>query len=115
VLPCSVHGEPAANWHRQQARQAVGTVALRGNLRPFRVRASARRGRIAGTVTDAFGHPDASIAVRLEKRSGRRWRRVRSGRTTAAGRYSLRASGKGTYRVIAMLAGSSARSAPIRG
>jgi hypothetical protein len=114
VLPCSVDAEPVAVWHRQQARQAIRNVALVGNLPPVRVRARSRGRRIVGTVVDRFGHPDAGIGVRFERRAGRRWRRVRSGRTTNPGRYSLRARGGGTYRVVATLAGSSARSSTVR-
>lgn len=114
ALQCTVRGQPVAAWHREQARRALANVALDGNLPPARVTARRRAGRVSGSVTDGFGHPDGGIAVRLEKRLGKRWRVVRAGRTTGAGGYSLRPRGQGTYRVVATLAGVSARSAPVR-
>jgi hypothetical protein len=113
-LECTVRGTPVATWHRDTARAATRQVRLEGNLPPARVTARARSGRVSGAVTDSFGHPEAGIAVRLEKRAGRRWRTVRSGRTTSTGAYSLRTRGSASYRVTATLAGVSARSAPVR-
>lgn len=113
-LECTVRGVPVATWHRQTARAAVQQIRLEGNLPPGRVTARASAGRLRGAVTDSFAHPDVGIAVRLEKRVARRWRPVRSGRTAAAGAYSLRTSGPGTYRVVATVAGVSVRSAAIR-
>jgi hypothetical protein len=113
-LECTVRGMPVATWHRDTARAATRQVRLEGNLPPARVTARARSRRVSGSVTDAFGHPDAGIPVRLEKRVGRRWRAVRSGRTAASGTYSLRTTGAGTYRVVATLAAVSVRSRPVR-
>ena len=114
ALECTVHGIPVATWHRDIARRALGQVRLVGNLPPARVSARAAAGRVSGSVTDSFGHPDAGIAVRLEKRAGRRWRAARSGRTGPSGAFTMRTRGKGTYRVVATLSGASARSAAVR-
>lgn len=115
ALECTVRGMPVAAWHRQTARAAIGQVRVEGNLPPARVTARARAALVTGSVSDSFGHPNIGVAVRLEKRVGRRWRTVRSGRTVATGTYSLRTRGGGTYRVVATLAGLSARSAAVRG
>ena len=115
ALECTVRGIPVATWHRGTARAALGQVRVEGNLPPARVTARSRAGRVTGSVTDGYGHPDAGVMVRLERRAGRRWRAVRSGRTAAAGSYSLRTRGSGTYRVVATLAGASARSGAVRG
>ena len=114
ALECTVRGMPVASWHRDTARSALRQVRIEGNLPPARVSARARAGRVSGSVSDSFGHPGAAVTVRLEKRSGRRWRTVRSGRTAGTGTYSLRTRGRGTYRVVATLAGTSARSAAVR-
>jgi hypothetical protein len=114
ALECTVRGMPVASWHRETARAAVRQVRLEGNLPPARVTARTRSGRVIGAVADSFGHPVAGIAVRLEKRVGRRWRAVRAGRTGQTGTYALRTRGSGTYRVVATLAGSSARSGAVR-
>jgi hypothetical protein len=113
-LECTVQGMPVASWHRQTARSALQQVRLEGNLPPARVSARARAGRVTGSVTDSFGHPDVSVAVSLEKRVGGRWRTARTGRTAAGGAYSLRTQGRGSYRTVATLAGVSARSAALR-
>ncbi|MDQ5820977.1 MAG: carboxypeptidase-like regulatory domain-containing protein [Actinomycetota bacterium] len=115
ALECTVHGVPVARWHRDTARAAVRQVGLVGNLPPARVSARVRAGRVSGSVTDSYGHPDVGVAVRLEQRTGTRWRSMRSGRTGTAGAYALRTRGSGTYRVVATLAVVSARSAPVRG
>ena len=114
ALECTVRGAPVASWHRDTARAAVRQVRLEGNLPPARVTARARGRTVSGAVADAFGHPDGGIAVRLEQRIGARWRSVRSGRTTATGTYSLRARRPGVHRVVATLAGASARSGAVR-
>jgi hypothetical protein len=114
ALECTVHGAPVASWHRETARNAARQVRLEGNLPPARLTARARGRGITGSVADSFGHPGAGVAVRLEQRTGRRWSTVRSGRTTAGGAYALRARRPGLHRVVASLAGVSARSAAVR-
>jgi hypothetical protein len=114
ALECTVQGVPVASWHRETARNAVRQVRLEGNLPPSRVTARVRGRAITGSVADSFGHPGAGVAVRLEQRTGTRWRSVRSGRTIRSGAYALRARRPGLHRVLATLAGVSARSAPVR-
>jgi hypothetical protein len=114
ALECTVRGMPVAAWHRQTARGALANVRLEGNLPPARVTARLRSRRVAGAVTDTMGHPNAGIAVRLEKRKGTRWGRVRSGRTGSSGAFALQTSGPGTYRVAATVAGVTARSPTVR-
>jgi hypothetical protein len=114
ALECTVRGVPVASWHRDTARAAVRQVRLEGNLPPSRVTARARGRALTGAVADSFGHPSAGAAVRLEQRVGTRWRSVRSGRTSSTGAYSLRARRPGSHRVVASLAGVSARSAAVR-
>jgi hypothetical protein len=114
ALECTVRGGAVASWHRDTARAALRQVRLEGNLPPSRVTARARARSVSGSVADGFGHPSAGVAVRLEHRTGTRWRSVRSGRTTAGGAYSLRARRAGLHRVVASLAGASARSAAVR-
>lgn len=114
ALECTVRGIPVATWHRDTARNAVRQVRLEGNLPPARVTARIAAGRVRGSVTDSVGHPDVGVAVRLEQRTGTRWRTVRSGRTSVGGVYSLRARRPGLHRVVATVAAVSARSAAIR-
>ena len=114
ALECTVQGMPVVTWHRQTARNVARQVRLEGNLPPARVTARTRGRAITGSVADGFGHPNAGVAVRLEQRIGTRWRSVRSGRTAAGGAYALRARAPGLHRVVATLAGLSARSAAVR-
>ena len=114
ALECTVRSSPVAAWHRETARAALRQVRLEGNLPPARVVARVRGRTVAGSVADSLGHPGIGVAVQLEKRVGRRWRAVRSGRTGAGGAYALRTAGAGTYRVVATLAGVSARSRAVR-
>jgi hypothetical protein len=111
---CTVVGTPVSQWQRTGVTSALQSVQLEGNLPPARVTVRARSGRVLGEVTDSFGHFLAGVGVKLERREGRRWRAVRSGVTDRDARYTLRAPGKGTYRVTASLAGVRARSNPVR-
>jgi hypothetical protein len=109
-----VKGMLASQWNRAQAQAAVRGVALDGSLPPMRVRARAAGRRVRGEVRDAIGHPVAGAKVTLERRVGRRWRSARTARTGATGAYSLPATQAGSYRVVASLAGSVARSSAVR-
>ena len=104
----------SATWHRDTSGRALGRMRLEGSLPPARVGARGSAARVAGTVRDSFGHPVAAATVALHRRGGRRWRRVASGRTTSRGSYAIRAVRRGQYRVVATLAGSSARSRVVR-
>ena len=118
ALPCTVRSSagpvPVETWHRSKTREAVGLVQVEGNLPPARVIARAVGTRVSGRVADSFGHPDAAAAVRLERRSGRRWRAVASARTRADGTYAIRSRARGTLRVVATVARASAASRPFR-
>jgi hypothetical protein len=110
------HGEfvvaamrPSA-WNRTQAAAALAGVFLEASLPPARVTARVAGRRITGAVRDSFGHPVAEVAVRLERKTARGWKRVRSGTSSLRGTFALRASAKGRYRVVATLATASARS-----
>lgn len=111
---CIVAGTPVSQWQRTAITAALESVHLEGNLPPARVTARVRSGRVVGEVTDSFGHFLAAVGVKLERRDGRAWRVVRGGATDRNARYSLRARGKGTYRVTASLAGTTARSRTVR-
>ena len=72
---------------------------------------AARRGKaIAGRVTDCNRHPAAGLAVKLQRRVGKRWLRAAAGRTRVDGSYSLPAKGAGPFRIVV----GSKRSAAIR-
>jgi hypothetical protein len=105
-----INGMRPTDWNAAKAMQSIRGVRLEGNRPGARVTAARRGSAIAGVVSDCNRHPLAREAVVLERRSGSRWSRVAAGKTTAAGAYSLRAGGAGTYRVVA----AGKRSAPIR-
>jgi hypothetical protein len=118
ALDCTVQSTqgpiPVATWHRTKAREAVGLVEVEGNLPPARVTARSTRVGAAGRVTDSFGHPDAQATVRLERRSGSRWRRVASARTGVNGTYSIASRARGRLRVVAAVGRATATSRPFR-
>lgn len=101
-------------WHRQKSRQALEGIRLEGSLPPARVSARGSARRVTGAVRDSFGHPVAGARIALERRIGRRWRRVAAGTTGVIGAYAVRARQRGRYRAVATLAGTSARSAVVR-
>lgn len=101
---------PSSAWHRQTSSRALRGIRLVGSLPPAQVTARGSALRVTGTVRDSFGHPVAAANVALQRRVGRSWRRVSSGRTNARGSYALRARSRGRHRTVATLAGSSAAS-----
>jgi hypothetical protein len=105
----------ASSWNRGQALLAMSQVRLEGNLPPSLVTARARRKqRLAGFVVDLHRHAVVGIPAVLERRSGARWRRLASTRTTRLGGYAFKVK-PGSYRVRATLAGRfSAVSRPVR-
>ncbi len=95
----------ASSWNRGQALLAMSRVRLEGNLAPSRVTIRARgKRRIAGFVVDFYRHAVVSVPVVLERRSGSRWRRIASGRTSRFGGYAFKVA-PGSYRVRATLDG----------
>jgi hypothetical protein len=111
----SAQGPVASHeWHRVRSTQALEGVRVDGSLRPGRTTARGFATRVSGAVRDVFGHPVAGARVALERRAGRRWRRVGVGSTGVTGAYAVRARKRGRYRAVATLAGSSARSGVVR-
>jgi hypothetical protein len=112
--PFSVGGVPASSWNRAEAQAALAGVYVEGSLPPARVRARAAKGRIRGSVSDALGHPVSGARIALERRAGRAWRTAGRGTTTSRGGFALRAARSGSYRVIASLSGTRAKSRAVR-
>jgi hypothetical protein len=95
-----IRGMAPTAWNRQQILLTINGISVDGSLPAFRISARASGRRISGAVADCNGRPVAGVPARLERRSGRRWAPSARGRTTAAGRYSLRAKSAGIYRVV---------------
>ena len=93
-----IAGRRPSDWNAEKGREALRNVALEGNRPASRVTATARRGAVVGQVQDCDRHGVGGATVQLQRRSGRAWRTVTSGRTTATGNYTLRARTPGTYR-----------------
>lgn len=85
---CTVASTPAPLWHRAAVIAAASGLAIDGNLPAARVTAHAQRRRVAGFVSDGFGHPVVGVRVSLERKVGRGWRRAGAATTNASGFYS---------------------------
>ena len=96
-----INGMRPTDWNAEKGMQAIRGVRLEGNRPAARVTAAARGRRVSGRVADCNAHPLAGFAMQLQRRTGRSWRTVSSGRTSAGGTYSLTARSAGTYRVRA--------------
>jgi hypothetical protein len=96
-----INGMRPTDWNAEKGMQAIRGVRLEGNRPAARVSAAARARRVSGRVADCDAHPLAGLGVQLQRRSGRSWGTVSSGRTSAGGTYSLAARSAGTYRVRA--------------
>jgi len=96
-----INGMRPSDWNAEKGMQAIRGVRLEGNRPAARVTAAARGRRVSGRVADCNAHPLAGLAVQLQRRTGRSWRKVSSARTSAGGTYSLAARSAGTYRVRA--------------
>jgi hypothetical protein len=105
-----------STWNRGQVLLALTGTRLQGNLPPKIVEARPyERGRLVkGKVVDRFLDSVVGAQVSLERRSGGRWAKVAGTRTNQRGRYSVRARGRGTYRVTVRMAGFTAMSREIR-
>jgi hypothetical protein len=105
----------ASSWNRGQAFVAMSRVKLEGNLPPALVSIRARRGGriVAGFALDFLRHPVVGIPVTLERRSGGRWRRIASVRTSRLGGYRFKVR-PGTYRARATMSRFSAVSKAVR-
>ena len=109
----TVAGQPGSKWNRNHARAALDAVYVEGSLPPARVKARVRGRKVSGTVQDTFAQPVSEVEIVLQRRAGSRWRGTAKGKTSTRGTYSLRAPRPGAYRVVASLAGSSAKSRPV--
>jgi len=96
-----INGMRPSDWNAEKGMQAIRGIRLEGNRPGTRVTAAARGRRVSGRVADCNAHPLAGLAVQLQRRTGRSWRKVSSARTSAGGTYSLAARSAGTYRVRA--------------
>jgi len=111
-----VNGVIGSTWNRGQALLALSGVSLQGNLPPKIVAARPfDLGRfVRGKVVDRFLDAVVGARVSLERLAGGSWSKVAGGKTSARGSYSLRARGRGHYRVTARMAGFTAQSREIR-
>lgn len=96
-----INGRRPTDWNAEKAMESIRGVRLEGNRPMSRVTAAARARRVTGTVVDCDSHAVGGVPLKLQRRTGRAWRTVGSGRTSASGAYTLRASSAGTYRVHA--------------
>jgi hypothetical protein len=110
----TVKGSKASAWNLKQAKAALGAVTVAGSMAPKRVTASVRGGRVAGKVTDAFGHAVSGVRVALERRAGSNWQEVAHQVSGDDGAFSLAAGKTGTYRAVATDMGRSVRSRPVK-
>lgn len=108
----TVNGLAASAWNLRAAELAMRSIQLEGPLPISRVKARSRGRRITGTVTDIAGDALGQAKLALQRRSGG-WRTVAKGKSTLAGKFSLRAGSSGKYRVVATLTGRSVRSKPV--
>jgi len=105
-----VNGIRVSDWNAAKGMQSIRSIRFEGNRPATLVTAAARGRRVSGRVLDCNIHPLAAFAVELQRRTGSSWQKVSSGRTNAAGTYSLAARSAGTYRVRA----GTRTSAPVR-
>ena len=110
----TVNGMRASVWNRTQAETALGGVFVEGSLPPAKVTVRRSGLRLRGKVTDSFGHPVGESLLRVERRAGKGWRRVARGSTSTRGTFALRTRGRGPYRIVASLGGTTARSRAVR-
>jgi hypothetical protein len=96
-----INGTRPTVWNAAKAMQAIRGISAEGNRPATRVTAGRRGAAIAGSVVDCSNHPLAGHGVQLEQKAGSTWRGVRSGKTGAAGTFSLTTRGAGVYRVAA--------------
>jgi hypothetical protein len=106
----------ASSWNRGQVLLSLASISLQGNL-PAKIVAARpyQRGRyVRGKVVDRFLDAVLGAPVSLERRSGGGWVRVAGTKTNGRGFYTVRARGRGTYRVTVRVSGFTAMSKTLR-
>ena len=96
-----INGMAPTAWNAAKGMQSIRGISLEGNRPATRVTARRSGAAIAGKVIDCASHPVAGQAVRLERKAGSAWRTAGTGKTGAAGTYSIATRGAGVYRVVA--------------
>jgi hypothetical protein len=96
-----INGTRPTDWNAAKGMESIRGISAEGNRPATRVTARRRGAAIAGNVIDCANHPVAGHAVRLERKVGSAWRAAGTGKTGAAGTYSLAARRAGVYRVVA--------------
>jgi hypothetical protein len=110
----TVNGLSSSAWNRSAAEAAMKSVQIEGALPISRVKAHASGRKVAGTVTDIAGQAVGQATVTLQRKAGGKWKKVRVGKSSLTGKFSLAAPGKGQYRVLAKIGGASARSGAVK-
>jgi hypothetical protein len=96
----------ASSWNRGQALLAMSRVRLEGNMPPSLVTIRAKRNLVvAGAVVDFYRHAVVGATVALERRTGSRWQRIKTARTTTVGGFAFKVPKPGSYRATATLGG----------
>lgn len=96
-----ISGARPTDWNATKGMQSIRGIRFEGNRPVAGVTARRSGSAILGVVSDCNRHPVAGQAVVLERQGGGKWTRAAVGKTTAAGAYSVRSGGAGTYRVVA--------------
>lgn len=104
----AIEGVRPSAWNRSQALLLVRRVSLEGALPPSKITVRARKGRLAGTVVDIYGHPVSEAPIKLRIRRNGAWRPSGLGSTTPRGRFAFNGISAGTYRILVTLGGSKA-------
>ena len=106
----------ASSWNRGQVLLSLASISLQGILPPKIVAARPyQRGRfVRGKVVDRFLDAVIGAPVSLERRSGGGWAKVAGTKTNGRGFYTVRARGRGTYRVTVRVSGFTAMSKALR-
>jgi hypothetical protein len=107
-------GMLASTWNRGEVLQALTLIRVEGNLAPktlsIRVDRAARA--VRGKVVDPFYNPLVGVPVVEQRWNGTSWKATRVGRTGNDGSYRV-AAGKGRFRTIVSVNGTSLTSAEV--
>ena len=110
----TVNGLAASAYNARAAEATLSSVQLEGALPLARVNAKAAGNGVRGKVLDIAGQAVGQAKLQLQRRAGGGWRTVGKGKSSLTGTFSLSASGKGSYRVVATLAKATVRSKAVR-